>query len=304
MPRAAPRRASSRPMARPHVSSLAGPALAAAVASLALASGCSSRVERARTAIQAQIDRNLKARAARDSATFWSIFTPDYRYRAYDGQVVTREEAARGFMQSLNDEVAVRPETKITIDSLQVHGDTAIVYTRQHYARSQLAADSSVQELVTNVTQRERWLKTRGGWKVQYLEEIDEGPFYLDGQPVRVDSRGRRFLRAFWDHGIGNLEKSYWNFRTANPEKVPFEEGTLNDLGYRLLTAGRVDDAIAVLRLNTDAYPQSPNAFISLGEAYRVKGDKTLAVRAYRHSLELNPENQTAIQALEELGHL
>jgi len=289
-------------MAAPRANAL--PALAAAVASLALATGCSSRVDRARTAIQAQIDKNLKARAERDSATFWSIFTPDYRYRAYDGQMVSREEAARGFMQSLNDEVDVRPDTKITIDSLSVHADTAIVYTRQHYARSERAADSSVQELVTNVTHRERWVHTARGWKVQYLEEIDEGPFLLDGQPVSVDSRGRRFLRTFWDRGIGGLEKAYWTSRTANPDHVPFEEGTLNDLGYRLLTMGRVEDGIAVLRLNTDAYPKSPNAFNSLGEAYRLKGDKILAVRAYRHSLELNPENPTAIQALEELGHL
>lgn len=283
---------------------LAAPALAAAVASLALASGCSNRADRARSSIQAQIDKNLKARAERDSATFWSIFTPDYRYRAYDGQVVTRDEAASGFMQGLNDEVGIRPETRIAIDSVIVHGDTAIVYTRQHYAREQRAADSTIQELVTNVTHRERWVNTRRGWRVQYLEEIDEGPFYLDGQPVRVDSKGRRFLRSYWDRGIGGLEKAYWTSHTANPDHVPFEEGTLNDLGYRLLGMGRVDDGIAVLRINTDAYPTSPNTFNSLGEAYRLKGDKTLAVRAYRHSLELNPENATAIQALEELGHL
>ena len=280
------------------------PALAAAVASLALATGCSTRADRVRTAIQAQIDKNLRARAERDSATFWSIFTPDYRYRAYDGQVVSREEAAGGFMQSLNDEVDVRPDTKITIDSLSVHGDTAIVYTRQHYARSERATDSTVQELVTNVTHRERWVRTGRAWKVQYLEEIAEGPFLLDGQPVNVDSKGRRFLRSYWDRGIGGLEKAYWTSRTANPDHIPFEEGTLNELGERLLALGRVEDAIAVLRLNTDAYPKSPNAFNSLGEAYRLKGDKTLAVRAYRHSLELNPENPTAIQALEELGHL
>lgn len=291
-------------MTRLHAPSLAGPALAAAVAGLALASGCSSRADRARTAIQAQIDKNLKARAARDSATFWSIFTPDYRYRAYDGQVVTREDVASGFLQSLEGELEVRPETKITIDSLQVQGDTAIVYTHQHYARLQRAADSSVQELVTNVAQRERWVRTRDGWRVQYLEEVAEGPFFLDGQQVRVDSSGRRFLRLFWDHGIGGLEKSYWSFRTANPDRVPFEEGTLNDLGYRLLAMGRVDDAIAVLRINTDAYPKSPGVFNSLGDAYRIKGDKTLAVRAYRHALEMNPENPTAIRALEELGHL
>ena len=291
-------------MASSRTRALAAPAIAAAVASLALASGCSNRADRARSSIQAQIDKNLKARAERDSATFWSIFTPDYRYRAYDGQVVTREEAASGFMQGLNDEVGIQPETRIVIDSLSVHGDTATVYTRQHYARSQRAADSTIQELVTNVTHRERWVKTRRGWKVQYLEEIDEGPFLLDGQPVSVDSRGRRFLRSYWDRGIGGLEKAYWTARTASPEHVPFEEGTLNDLGYRLLGMGRVDDGIAVLRLNTDAYPKSPNAFNSLGVAYRLKGDRTLAVRAYRHSLELNPENPTAIQALEELGHL
>ena len=285
------------------IRALAGPALAA-VAGLALATGCSSRADRVRTEIQAQIDKNLKARAERDSVTFWSIFTSDYHYRAYDGQVVTKEEAARGFMQSLNDEVSVRPETRITIDSLEVRGDTAIVYTRQHYNRAQRAADSSVQEMITNVTHRESWVRTPQGWKVEYLEEIDEGPFFLNGQPVQVDSRGRRFLRSYWDRGIGGLERAYWTSRTANPDRVPFEEGTLNDLGFRLLQMGRVDDAIAVLRLNTDAYPKSPNAFNSLGEAYRLKGDRTLAVRAYRHSLELNPENPTAIQALEELGHL
>ena len=118
-------------MAAPRASAL--PVLAAAVASLALATGCSSRVDRARTAIQAQIDKNLKARAERDSATFWSIFTPDYRYRAYDGQMVSREEAAGGFMQSLNDareagSLAVSPAaglvTGASIASVRVRPNT------------------------------------------------------------------------------------------------------------------------------------------------------------------------------------
>jgi cytochrome c-type biogenesis protein CcmH/NrfG len=65
-----------------------------------------------------------------------------------------------------------------------------------------------------------------------------------------------------------------------------------------------VRDAIAVFELNAEAYPSSSNVYDSLGEAYVVAGDKTSAVRNYRRSLELNPENQNAIRMLEQLGHL
>jgi uncharacterized protein (TIGR02246 family) len=267
--------------------------------------GCAkSREETARQEIQAQIDKNLAARASRDSSAFWSIFTPDYRYRAYDGEVVTREDAARGFLQSLASEVPGSTRTKITIDSLFVAGDTAIVYTKQHYARSQRSNDSTSHELVTNVGHRERWVRTPDGWKVQFLEEIAEGPFTMDGHPIEVDSQGRRFTRAFWEGGVGSLRDAYQRFRAARPDAIPFEEGTLNDLGYRLLAMGRVPDAIGVFELNVEAYPKSSNVYDSLAEAYLMHGDRVSAVRNYRLSLELNPENQNAIRMLEQLGHL
>jgi tetratricopeptide (TPR) repeat protein len=267
--------------------------------------GCGrSRTEAVRQEIQSQIDKNLAARAARDSAAFWSIFTDDYRYRAYDGEIVTRQEAARGFLQGLASEVPGSTRTEITIDSLFVQADTAIVYTKQHYTRSQRAADSAVHELATNVRHRERWVRTPEGWKVQYLEEVSEGPFTMDGHPIEVDSQGRRFTRAYWDGGIDSLRAAYRTFHAARPGAVPFEEGTLNDLGYRLLHMGRVQDAIGVLELNAEAYPASSNVYDSLGEAYLMAGDRVSAVRNYRRSLELNPENQRAIQVLEQLGHL
>ena len=78
----------------------------------------------------------------------------------------------------------------------------------------------------------------------------------------------------------------------------------MNDLGYRLLQLGRVQDAVHVFELNVEAYPTSSNAFDSLGEACLAAGDRTGAVRNYRRSLELNPENQNAIRMLEQLGHL
>jgi tetratricopeptide (TPR) repeat protein len=266
--------------------------------------GCGNRTETVRHEIQAQIDKNLSARAARDSATFWSIFTDDYRYRAYDGEMVTRNEAARGFLASLESEIPGSTRTRITIDSLFVVEDTAMVYTRQHYARTQLAADSTSHELVTNVGHREHWVRTPEGWKVLYLEEVAEGPFTLDGQSIHVDSAGRRFTRGYWEGGVDSLRAAYGRFRAMRPGVTPFEEGTLNDLGYRLLQLGRVPDALGVFELNAEAYPMSSNVYDSLGEAYLMAGDRVSAVRNYRRSLELNPESQNAIRMLEQLGHL
>jgi cytochrome c-type biogenesis protein CcmH/NrfG len=56
-----------------------------------------------------------------------------------------------------------------------------------------------------------------------------------------------------------------------------------------------------VLRLNVEAFPNSANAYDSLGEAYMVKGDKELAIRNYQRSLELNPQNKNAIEMLKKL---
>jgi Tfp pilus assembly protein PilF len=83
---------------------------------------------------------------------------------------------------------------------------------------------------------------------------------------------------------------------------VFFSEASFNDLGYRYLAADKRNEAIAVLRLNVEAYPASANVFDSLGEAYMKNGQNDLAVANFRKSLELNPQNDNAKKMLEKLG--
>src|SRR3989442_15910112 len=95
--------------------------LAATILGLAF-NGCAKKtesIEDVRTAIQAQVDKNLAAGSARDSAAFWSIFTDDYSYRGYDGRLVQREEAAQYFGQNLRRQLDLKEETKVYIDSLR-----------------------------------------------------------------------------------------------------------------------------------------------------------------------------------------
>ncbi len=63
----------------------------------------------------------------------------------------------------------------------------------------------------------------------------------------------------------------------------------INALGYQLLGVNRFKKAIEVLTLNTVSDPTDANAFDSLGEAYKLAGDKPNAVTNLRKALSLNP---------------
>lgn len=85
----------------------------------------------------------------------------------------------------------------------------------------------------------------------------------------------------------------------ADPANAYFDtEVPVNSLGYELMVAGRLDQAIEVFKLNVAAFPQSANVWDSLGEAYRTRGDREAAIRSYQKALELNPDQRSAVEAL------
>jgi cytochrome c-type biogenesis protein CcmH/NrfG len=86
----------------------------------------------------------------------------------------------------------------------------------------------------------------------------------------------------------------------ANRFRSP--EADVNALGYRLLNAQRVREAIAVFRLNTREFPRSANVWDSLGEALIVAGQREAGVAAYRRALEIDPQFRSSQDALRRLG--
>jgi hypothetical protein len=86
----------------------------------------------------------------------------------------------------------------------------------------------------------------------------------------------------------------------ANRFRAP--EADVNALGYRLLRAGSVAEAIEVFRLNARVFPMSANVWDSLGEALLAAGHRDEAIAAYRRALEIDPAFASAAQALERLG--
>jgi thiol-disulfide isomerase/thioredoxin len=71
-------------------------------------------------------------------------------------------------------------------------------------------------------------------------------------------------------------------------------ESELNACGYVLLAQGNLKEAVAVLRINANLFPQSANCWDSLGEAYAKSGLNEKAIQAYEYVLELDPKSENA----------
>jgi hypothetical protein len=102
--------------------------------------------------------------------------------------------------------------------------------------------------------------------------------------------------------GIDAAVKQYHDLTAAAPSTYNFDEAELNNLGYVLIRAKKFTEAIRILQLNVEAYPQSGNGYDSLGEAYMDDGNKPLAIANYQNSLELNPKNRGAVVMLQRLN--
>jgi tetratricopeptide (TPR) repeat protein len=77
------------------------------------------------------------------------------------------------------------------------------------------------------------------------------------------------------------------------------DRGDINELGYYYLRNGNAALAIAVFTFNTKAFPESYNAWDSLGEAHMEAGNREEAIRYCEKSLRLNPGNTSAVKKLE-----
>jgi len=110
-----------------------------------------------------------------------------------------------------------------------------------------------------------------------------------------------KFLRVMEQEGFERAVKLYHENRAGDTQQPIFSENFLNQLGYRLINQNRLTQAIAIFKLNVEAYPLSANVYDSLAEAYVLSGNKEMAIKFYEKSIELNPNNRGAIEAVRKL---
>ena len=135
----------------------------------------------------------------------------------------------------------------------------------------------------------------RGGFPEAFIDEV--AGFYIPEmrlstgfglppaiKPLHVELAKRGFGRA--PEVVAEMRRTYPGFRLAEAE--------VNRWGYRVLELGQPQQAVEIFKLNVGLYPESANAFDSLGEGYEAAGAPALAIPSYRRSLALNPKNTHA----------
>ena len=96
----------------------------------------------------------------------------------------------------------------------------------------------------------------------------------------------------------------YRQLKADYPEAYNFEnEDELTMYGYGMLWDDRPSDALVIFQLIAEQFPESSNAYDSLGEAYYVLGKKDLALQNYKKSLSMNPDNYNAEDYIDLIKH-
>jgi peptidylprolyl isomerase len=118
---------------------------------------------------------------------------------------------------------------------------------------------------------------------------------------VKGEAVSQVLSRTLQEKGIDAALAQYRDLKARGFGDLFTNESDLNMFGYTLLRQKQTKEAIEILKLNVEAYPQSGNVYDSLAEAYMVNGDTTLAIENYEKALALDPKNMNAVEMLKKL---
>jgi predicted alpha/beta superfamily hydrolase len=114
---------------------------------------------------------------------------------------------------------------------------------------------------------------------------------------LRAHYAGLRTLFADWPMprdpdglpvgGLEGVEKHYRELSDRYGSHIAVPEFTINILGYQLMGAKKLDEAIAVFQRNVELYPASANVHDSLGEGYETAGKFDLATQQFQQAIEV-----------------
>lgn len=104
------------------------------------------------------------------------------------------------------------------------------------------------------------------------------------------------FSENTFEMAVNQFKKLKLKYPTYN-----FEEN-LNNLGYSVFNKKQIDLSIQIFTLNCSEYPESANAYDSLGEVYEIIGKLEIAKQNYQKSLEFNPQNDNAKQMISKIN--
>ncbi|QCX38982.1 DUF3471 domain-containing protein [Aureibaculum algae] len=143
-------------------------------------------------------------------------------------------------------------------------------------------------------------LNNTGGAPLDNITTAIRGIMHGKAYDMPKKSVADAVLAVIEDKGIDAGITHYNTIKDS--ENYSLSETEMNAIGYQLIGADKVEDANKIFQLIVKEFPKSSNAYDSLGESFMKLEKNDLAIKNYRKSVVLNPNNQNAITFLKELG--
>ena len=99
-------------------------------------------------------------------------------------------------------------------------------------------------------------------------------------------------------------EQLAFDFKRNIQNKYASLENNLNALGYKFIHNNNLPGAVAIFTLNTKLYPESPNTWDSLAEAYLNASNIEKAIFYYQKALSMDPDGRTGAHAQNMLNRI
>ncbi len=143
-------------------------------------------------------------------------------------------------------------------------------------------------------------------WDFKVMEDESHGSV-----PHRSTYDGLEAIFREWSttnletlYASGGLEKVKDYYRRLSAKfghDLAPTESDLNSLGYDFMGRGAYGTALEIFQENMRRFPESYNVYDSAAEAFMKMGERDIAIRLYRKSLEINPGSENGVKMLKKL---
>ncbi len=135
----------------------------------------------ARAEIEDALARSTRATIDQDIDAYMELIPEDLVLHDESGEVLGRDRLRADVLRDWS----IIPKTlsiDVTIDDLEVHGETATVYTSQRWERLMFQRDGKTMDTVlTTQKHKETWRRTPRGWLAYEIEELG-GEVFVNGE--------------------------------------------------------------------------------------------------------------------------
>jgi cyclase len=205
-----------------------------------------------------------------------------------------------GYSHSKTDIVIFCPEGK-----LLVTGDIFYKESEPYFDTERIQNISKWKRVLGDIISRKDEIRfiVPGHGDLLPMAEVERFSNIINKRGVEFEGKESAlipFKEAYETDGLEPALKKLKDL-VKKKDKYFILHGEFDTFTYRLMLNKKLNDALAIFTYLAELFPDKSNAFDSLGEVYLRLGEKEKALKNFKKSLEIDPENENAKAKIAEL---